>query len=185
MAIDAFIYKSFRGVQAVFSFVKIFSLKSLLPRQIKMSLPVLGKSFSLHVTDGGVVHLENLRARDNVTLLCDGGVLSLGRDVFMNNQCSINCLGNISIGDGTLLGENVRLYDHDHLHSSIEGVVPDRYSVGEINVGRRCWIGSNTIILKDVYICDNVIIGAGSIVKKSIGEPGVYVMKNGSMLKVR
>lgn len=41
-------------------------------------------------------------------------------------------------------------------------------------IGSNCLIGSNSTILP-VRICDNVIIGAGSVVSKDIKKPGVYV----------
>lgn len=37
---------------------------------------------------------------------------------------------------------------------------------GEIKIGNNVFIGSNCTILYDVNIGDNVIIGAGSLVKK-------------------
>ncbi len=40
-------------------------------------------------------------------------------------------------------------------------------------VGDRVSIGSNATILP-VSICDDVVIGAGAVVTKSIGKPGVY-----------
>ncbi len=42
-------------------------------------------------------------------------------------------------------------------------------------LGDNVVIGSNSVILGPVNICDNVIIGSMSLVNKSISEPGVYV----------
>lgn len=44
----------------------------------------------------------------------------------------------------------------------------------ETTVGNRVSIGSNATILP-VAICDDVVIGAGAVVTKSITEPGCYV----------
>ena len=41
------------------------------------------------------------------------------------------------------------------------------------NIGNNVSIGSNATILP-VSICDNVVIGAGSVVTKDIKKPGVY-----------
>ncbi len=43
--------------------------------------------------------------------------LIIGDNVFMNNYCSINCLDEIEIGENTLFGEGVKLYDHNHQHT--------------------------------------------------------------------
>ncbi len=41
------------------------------------------------------------------------------------------------------------------------------------SIGNKVSIGSNATILP-VKICDNVVIGAGSVVTKNIEEPGIY-----------
>lgn len=43
----------------------------------------------------------------------------------------------------------------------------------ETKIGNNVSIGSNATILP-VTICDNVVIGAGAVVTKSIDKPGVY-----------
>jgi acetyltransferase-like isoleucine patch superfamily enzyme len=40
-------------------------------------------------------------------------------------------------------------------------------------IGNKVSIGSNSTILP-VSICNNVVIGAGSVVTKDIDEPGIY-----------
>ncbi|MDE7321143.1 MAG: hypothetical protein K2N73_00170 [Lachnospiraceae bacterium] len=35
-----------------------------------------------------------------------------------------------------------------------------------VHVGRNCWIGAGTIILPDITIGDNTVIGAGSVATK-------------------
>jgi len=42
-------------------------------------------------------------------------------------------------------------------------------------LGDNVVIGSNSVIVGPVDICDNVMIGALSLVNKSISEPGLYV----------
>ena len=42
------------------------------------------------------------------------------------------------------------------------------------NIGNNVSIGSNATILP-VNICDNVVIGAGSVVTKAIVESGIYL----------
>jgi len=41
------------------------------------------------------------------------------------------------------------------------------------HIGNRVKIGTNATLLP-VSICDDVVIGAGSVVTKDITEPGVY-----------
>ncbi len=50
-------------------------------------------------------------------------------------------------------------------------------------IGNHVSIGSNATILP-VEICDNVVIGAGSVVTKNICKPGVYAGNPAKMLKI-
>ena len=99
------------------------------------------------------------------------GSLEIGKNVFFNNYCSINCLGKIEIGENTLFGEGVKMYDHNHKYGIVNsGLVVERneFKIGTIKIGKNCWIGSNVTILNNVVIGDNVIIGAGCLIYKSI-----------------
>jgi acetyltransferase-like isoleucine patch superfamily enzyme len=49
-------------------------------------------------------------------------------------------------------------------------------------IGNRVSIGSNATILP-VRICDNAVVGAGSVVTKDITEPGVYAGNPASLLR--
>jgi len=51
-------------------------------------------------------------------------------------------------------------------------------------IGNKVAIGSNATILP-ITICDNVVIGAGSVVTKDITEPGVYVGNPARRLRSR
>ncbi|MGC8453703.1 MAG: acyltransferase [Cylindrospermopsis raciborskii] len=49
----------------------------------------------------------------------------------------------------------------------------DRNKWLSTTVGNQVTIGSNATILP-VVICDNVVVGAGSVVTKNISSPGIY-----------
>ena len=58
----------------------------------------------------------------------------------------------------------------------------DRNSWGRITVGNDVSIGSGATI-PAVSICDGVVIGAGSVVTKSITEKGVYAGNPARLLR--
>lgn len=110
-------------------------------------------------------------------LLYSGSSLVIRKNVFFNNYCSVNCLGTVIIGENTLFGEGVKIYDHNHeYHYENERLIVEqkKFSIGKVIIGKNCWIGSNVTILKDVEIGDNVIIGANNLIYKSI-PPNVVV----------
>jgi acetyltransferase-like isoleucine patch superfamily enzyme len=50
------------------------------------------------------------------------------------------------------------------------------------NIGNHVSIGSNATLLP-VNICENAVIGAGSVVTKDISEPGVYAGNPARLIK--
>lgn len=122
--------------------------------------------------------------RGRLSLLAySGSHIEIGESVFFNDHCSINSLGKITIGANTLFGEGVKLYDHNHIFRGTPIPIKEQgYRIGAITIGENCWIGSNTVILKDVNIGDNVVIGANNIIYKSIPANTVIVNKQESLI---
>lgn len=52
---------------------------------------------------------------------------------------------------------------------------PGSMIAGSTNVGQYCLLGIRSTIIDKLEICDNVVVGAGSLVNKNILEPGNYV----------
>lgn len=123
---------------------------------------------------------EHFRTRRFCTIGLFGGKLLIGDYVFFNNYCSVSCMGEITIGDGTMIGENVKMYDHNHKYEIEKGVInisPDDYTIGKISIGKNCWIGSNVTILNNVEIGDNVIIGANCLIYTSVPSNSIVKHK--------
>ena len=91
------------------------------------------------------------------------GTLSVGSKVYMNRGCILSCHNRVAIGDGSIFGPGVRIFDNNHKFSKKDGVSPN-LNTGEIVIGRSCWVASNVIILKGANIGDNCVIGAGCII---------------------
>ena len=125
---------------------------------------------------------NNVICRNFENFHISGGKLILHDGVFINNSCSFNCMERIEIGNGTMMGEGVRFYDHDHVYTA-EKIEKWQWITAPIRVGRDCWIGSNVTILKGVTIGDNTIIGAGCLVRKDI--PSNSVVYNDGNLCVK
>ena len=121
-------------------------------------------------------------------LLFPNSKLIIEENVFFNNYCSINCLGEIRIGLNCIFGEGVKLYDHNHKHEYVNGelkVARDDYNIGSIVIGNNCWIGSNVTILKNVVIGDNVIIGANVLIYKSIASNSIIKSKTETIMETK
>lgn len=124
----------------------------------------------------------NVICRNFENFHVSSGKLILHNGVFINNSCSFNCVERIEIGAGTMMGEGVRFYDHDHIYTA-EKIEKWQWTSAPIIVGRDCWIGSNVTILKGVTIGENTIIGAGCLIRNDI--PANSVVYNDGHLVVK
>jgi len=77
----------------------------------------------------------------------------------------------ITIGDNTTIAPNVRLIAHDASTKKLLGYT----KIGKIEIKENCFIGDSTIILPNVCIGPNSIIGSGSVVTKDIPPNTVAV----------
>jgi len=124
---------------------------------------------------------SNVICRNFENFHVSSGKLILHDGVFVNNSCSFNCMERIEIGVGTMMGEGVRFYDHDHVYTA-EKIEKWQWTTAPIRVGRDCWIGSNVTILKGVTIGDNTIIGAGCLIRNDI--PSNSMVYNDGHVKI-
>lgn len=121
---------------------------------------------------GAFQHGEHLRFRKNFVVQIGGGAsVEIGDNVFFNSGCSVNSLDAVSIGDGCIFGENVKIYDHNH-RFSLEGV-PYResgFTAAPVSIGRDTWVCANTVICKGVRIGDGCVIAAGAVVRGDVPD---------------
>lgn len=73
----------------------------------------------------------------------------------------------ICIGDNTNIGGNVKILDNDFHPIEVEARIrDDKSKIGtrEIVIGKNCFIGCNSIILKGTVLGDGCVVGAGAVV---------------------
>jgi maltose O-acetyltransferase len=108
---------------------------------------------------------------------CDYGTqIRLGARVFVNMACVFLDAAPITLGDDVQLGPCVQLLTSDHPRDAakradgLESALP-------ISIGARAWLGGGVIVLPGVDIGADSVIGAGSIVTRSV-PPGVTAAGN-------
>lgn len=108
---------------------------------------------------------------------CDYGTnMVIGDKVFFNFNCVVLDVMQVTIGSRTLIGPNVQIYaathplDHSVRAAGLEYAKP-------VVVGQDVWIGGSAVICPGVVIGDRTVIGAGSVVTRSIPS-GVFAAGN-------
>lgn len=113
-------------------------------------------------TQNGIVYLGyRCRVCKNVEIMADGGEIRIGKYCFVNRNTMICSHDKITIEEGTTIGPNVCIYDHDHDKEK-------KFISEPIMIGKNVWIGANVTILKGVHIGDSAVIGAGAVVTKDV-----------------
>ncbi len=105
-----------------------------------------------------------------------GPFVEIQKDVKIGKNCKVQSHSFIcelvTIGDNTVIAHGV-MFIND-LFSTGGPANGDKNLWKSTTIGNNVSIGSNATILP-VSICDNVVIGAGSVVTRDIKESGIYV----------
>lgn len=101
--------------------------------------------------------------------------ISIGRRVVLRPGVCLH--GNpegaeIVIEDDVMLGQGVHIYVDNHNFSEPSVPIIDQgfYASEGVTLKKGCWVGANAIILPGVTIGRNSVVGAGSIVTKSVPD---------------
>ena len=136
------------------------------------------------------IGIKNVKFGENVTIIEPVNIYncSIGANTFIGPFTEIQ--KNSSIGEfckiqsHSFICELVTIGDHCFISHGVM-FINDLFKNGQpaggdqkqwksTRIGDHVSIGTNATILP-VNICDNVVIGAGSVVVKDIVEPGIYV----------
>ena len=92
----------------------------------------------------------------------------------------------ITIGDNTLIGGNAKILDNDFHPIEVEArLADDKSKIGtrEIVIGKNCFIGCNSLILKGTILGDNCVVGAGAVVSGRFEDNCVIVGNPARVIK--
>lgn len=105
-----------------------------------------------------------------------GGVdISVGRNVFVNQNCTFYDLGGLDIADNVLIGPNVSIITSGH---PLEPSQRRTFLLARpIAIERNVWIAAGATILGGVTVGENAVVAAGSVVTKDV-PPNTLVAGN-------
>lgn len=190
-----FIAKTLVGQGAIY----MFKFNSLIPRLMlnvqgitygkKLKLtgwPFIYKFKNSKITIGDNVIINSnfwsnlLGNYQRSIIVARDGNVEIGNNVGMSGV-TIYSWKRIAIGDGTIIGANVKIVDNDFHPLDAEARKTNDISKvkkKDVIIGKNCFIGMNSIILKGCEIGDDCVVGAGSVVRGGVYPKGSIIFGN-------
>ena len=106
----------------------------------------------------------------HVTLLAtnEQARITLGARCYVNRHTMLDASERIEVGDDTMIGPFCYITDHDHTFGDGMRPADGPLISAPVKIGARCWLGAHVSVLKGVSIGDGTVVGAGSVVTKSL-----------------
>ncbi len=141
-------------------------------KHITLQVSIRNVNFGENVTVIEPVNIYGCKIGSNSFV---GPFTEIQKDVVIGEKCKVQShtfiCEMVSIGDQCFVGHGV-VFVND-LFQTGGPAMGNKELWKSTRVGNNVSIGSNATILP-VDICDNVVIGAGSVVTKNITKPGIY-----------
>lgn len=121
---------------------------------------------------------------NNITKMPDGRIINMKHmgNVVIGEYAEVQALSVVhrAAFTSTIIRKNAQIFAKVNIgHNCDIGestiICPGTMLAGGTKVGENCYIWQGVITRSNITICDNVIIGAGSLVLKNIIESGVYL----------
>ena len=98
-----------------------------------------------------------------------GSLISIGTNSGLGEGSYLVAMASLIIGRDVMVGPQVMMLTGGHAYDDIElRLIDQKIIAAPITIGDDVWIGARVIVLLGVTIGNRVVIGAGSIVTKSI-----------------
>jgi len=90
----------------------------------------------------------------------------IGRNLFINQNCTFYDLGGLDIADDVMIAPNVSLITSGHPLDPAERRAA--VTAKPIVIGRNVWIAAGAIVIGGVTIGENSVIAAGAVVTRDV-----------------
>lgn len=113
----------------------------------------------------------------------------IGDNVNIQKDCHIGAINKIVIGNNVLLASKVYISDHFHGEISLEALsLPPAkrrlFSKGPVIIEDSVWLGEGVVVLPNVTIGENSIVGANSVVTKSFPKNSVIAGNPAKLIRI-
>ncbi|MFT4800627.1 acyltransferase [Patiriisocius sp. Uisw_047] len=126
-------------------------------------------------------HFTSRATNTNKIFIVGDNKQSVYLSLATSGGCYYQAINGIEIGGGTIWSYNCSFISANHSFSDLKS----HDNVAPIKIGNGVWLGSNVVVLPSVTIGSNSIIGAGSVVSKSIPDFAIAVGNPAKVIAMR
>ncbi|MBD2232357.1 acyltransferase [Phormidium tenue] len=96
---------------------------------------------------------------------------------YIGNACHIVACNRVTVGKGVLIADRCYLSDNLHDYRDVDCSIRENQLLvpGEVKIGDNSWIGENVCIYGAVTVGKHCVVGANSVLTKSIPDYSVAV----------
>lgn len=180
----------------VMKIIKVEYGKNLLLRGVPVIINKSGAKLKIGnnvtIKSNFLSNLVGLYSRSIIITRTSGAVIEIGDNVGISGT-TIYARNGIYIGDNTAIGGNCKILDNDfhpidsgerlRLLQDMHGGDSELIPSCEIHIGKNCFVGCNSIILKGTILGDGCVVGAGAVVTGKFEDNCVIAGNPAKMIK--
>ncbi len=141
----------------------------------KTLLPRIEITWPHQIVIGSGCSFESGIRLNHAGCLSPGPNVFIGSNVFLGKNCEFNIISSVHVGNYCLFASGCKITDVHHEVSNLDIPINIQPCYGiPIFIEDNVWLGANTIVLKGVHIGTGAVVGAGSVVTKSIPSNEIW-----------
>lgn len=116
-----------------------------------------------------------------------GPMLTIGQGTNIGRRSTISAANRIAIGNFVLVGPNVFITDTQHAYQDIHTPIMLQgisTSDAQVSIGDGSWLGINSVVMGNITIGKNCVVGANTVVNRDIPDYCVVVGNPARIVKI-
>ena len=123
---------------------------------------------------------------ERCALRCHEGSLTVGDRVVLGGRNTINAYLDVEIGDDCIFADWIYVCDFDHKFDDLTMTIKKQGIVkSPVKIGRDCWIGEKSTVLRGVTIGEGSVIASHALVNRDVPPLSIVGGVPGRVLKTR
>lgn len=145
----------------------------------------IGDGRGIFIGDNCVIYPRNRLVMGDLNANRDANIV-IGNNVLINAGGYISGEGGLEIGNFVLIGPNVNILSAGHEFGDCDKPIQKQgLTYGKIKIEDDAWIGAGSVVLQGLTIGRGAVVGAGSVVTRSVPPYAIVIGNPARIVKYR